>query len=792
MRFAVFMLCVCSAAGQSLYRIEPFAGTEYAGDGRAAIFAPLLQPQGMAVERDGSIVVADAADHRIRRITPAGIIHTVAGDGIAGFRGDGSPATGSRLQTPYGIAIGLTGELYIADLGNSRVRVISVDGMISTFAGGGEIAPADLPIRATEAKLVQPRNVAVDRTGAVYISDFGGNKVYRVTSDGMLSTIAGTGEKLSGPAGLAIDSNGSLLVADSGNHCIRKIVNGSMESITDSARNPLDFGAVTSIALDAAGRLHAAGGTRILVVTSAGTVGALETPADEVFIDASGRLLTAAYRQVRSYEGNTVKILAGSGSGGFAGDGSSPDEWRFQHPTGMIRDAAGTLYIADTANGRVRRIASDGSLSTVAAGLGYPGYFALDRSNLLYFSDSKTGTIHVIDRAGRLQVFSRGSGAKPFRSPTGMAFDARGDLFIADTGNNLIRKITPDGFVSNVAGGGSSEKDGFGLSLELKSPVGLAVSPEGEIWFTEATRLRKLTSDGRVSTISGVPLTEGKGIGFDSKNRLLVADAGGHRIIRVSQDGRWEPLAGSGDRGFSGETGMALQAMLDSPAHVWPEVDGAILIADTGNSRIRKTNPTTEASSEAKLGLFRILHAGTLKPGAVAPGQLVYIEYDQSPTSEIADLRFGSESAKVLAVHQSRVTAIVPSSVTPGVLEVSIIDSKGKSATGQAEIAALAPAIVGGIQNENGGSNTQDFPALRGTFVTVYVTGEGTSAEPGVVAEIGGITAATAAAERVQERPGLLKITLQVPSGYLPSGSQTLRLWVDGVKTIEDAIVVCQ
>ena len=237
---------------------------------------------------------------------------------------------------------------------------------------------------------------------------------------------------------------------------------------------------------------------------------------------------------------------------------------------------------------------------------------------------------------------------------------------------------------------------------------------------------------------------------------------------------------------------MALQAMLDSPAHVWPEVDGAILIADTGNSRIRKTNPTTEASSEAKLGLFRILHAGTLKPGAVAPGQLVYIEYDQSPTSEIAELRFGSESAKVLAVDQSRVTAIVPSSVTPGVLEVSIIDSKGKSATGQAEIAALAPAIVGGIQNENGGSNTQDFPALRGTFVTVYVTGEGTSAEPGVVAEIGGITAATAAAERVQERPGLLKITLQVPSGYLPSGSQTLRLWVDGVKTIEDAIVVCQ
>ena len=664
-RFAVFMLCVCSAAGQSLYRIEPFAGTEYAGDGRAAIFAPLLQPQGIAVERDGSIVVADAADHRIRRITPSGIIHTVAGDGIAGFRGEGSPATGSRLQTPYGIALGLNGELYIADLGNCRVRVISADGAISTFAGGGEIVPADMPIRATEAKLVQPRNVAVDRTGAVYISDFGGNKVYRVTSDGMLSAIAGTGEKLSGPAGLAIDSNSALLIADSGNHCIRKIMNGSMAAITDSAGNALDFGAVTSIALDAAGRVHAAGGTRISVVTSTGTVGAIETAADEVFIDPSGRLLTAAYRQVRSYAGGAMKILAGNGSGGFAGDGSSPEEWRFHHPTGMIRDAVGNLYIADTANGRVRRISTDGSLSTVAAGLGYPSYFALDRSNLLYFSDSKTGTIHMIDRAGRLQVFSRGSGAKPFRAPTGIAFDARGDLFVADTGNNVIRKITPDGFVSTVAGGGSSEKDGFALSLELKSPVGLAVSPEGEIWFTETTRLRKLTSDARVSTISGVLLTEGKGIGFDSKGRLLVSDAGGHRIIRVSQDGRWEPLAGSGDRGFSGETGMALQAMLDSPAHVWPEADGSILIADTGNSRIRKTNPTTEASSAVKLGSFRILHAGTLKPGAVAPGQLVYIEYEQAFPAEIAELRFGSATAKVLSVDPARITAIVPSSVTP-------------------------------------------------------------------------------------------------------------------------------
>jgi uncharacterized protein (TIGR03437 family) len=752
----------------------------------------LLQPQGLAVERDGSILVADAADHRVRRITPGGIIHTVAGDGIAGFRGDGWPATSSRLRTPYGVAVGPNREIYIADLGNGRVRVIAADGTISTFAGGGEVVPADLPVKAVDAKLAQPRNVVVDAAGIVYISDFGANRVYRVTSDGMLSTVAGAVEKLSGPAGLAIDSAGSLFIADSGNHCIRKIVNGAAEIVADKAGNPLDFGAVTSIAVDAAGRLHAAGGARVLIVTSAGTVGAIETAADEVFIDASGRLLTVAYRQVRSYVANAAKMLAGNGSGGFAGDGSSLEEWRFQHPAGMIRDAAGNLLIADTANGRIRRIATDGSLSTLVAGLGYPGYFALDRSNLLYFSDSKTGTIHRIDRAGRLQVFSRGSGSKPFRAPTGLAFDARGDLYVADTGNNLIRKIAPDGFVSTVAGGGSSDKDGFGLSLELKGPVGIAVSPEGEIWFSESTRLRKLASDGRITTVPGVPLVEGKGIGFDSQSRLLVADAGGHRIIRVSRDGTWEPLAGSGDRGFSGETGIALQAMFDSPAYAWPEMDGSILIADTGNSRIRKTNPTTEVSSEVKLGSFRILHPGTLKTGAVAPGQLVYIQCDQEPLPGALEVRFGSEAAKVLSVDRSRIAAIVPAAATPGSIEVTLGDSKGKWAVAPVEIAAVAPAIVGGIQNENGSPNTLDAPAVRGTFVTAFVTGEGNWAEPEVSAEVSGITAGIVSVARPVDQPGLLKITLQVPSGYLPSGSQSLRIWVNGVRTLEDAILVCQ
>ena len=195
MRFAALILCAYTACSQTLYRVEEFAGSNYAGDGKAAVYAPLVQPQGLAFERDGSIIVADAGDHRIRRILPNGLIQTVAGDGWAGFAGDGGPAGASRLQTPYGVAVAPTGDLYIADLGNGRIRKIGQDGQIATFAGGGDQLPStEVPVKAIEAKLQQPRNVAVDGNGIIYISDFGAHSIYRVTPDGMLLAICGTGE----------------------------------------------------------------------------------------------------------------------------------------------------------------------------------------------------------------------------------------------------------------------------------------------------------------------------------------------------------------------------------------------------------------------------------------------------------------------------------------------------------------------------------------------------------------------------------------------------------------------
>ncbi len=459
MRSLLLFLCASFAApSQTTYSLEEYVGTDFAGDGKPALLAPLLQPQGLAGDRDGSILVADAADNRVRRITPDGIIHTVTTD----------------LQAPYGVAVGPNREVYIADLGNRRIRLVTVDGAARTFASG---------------ELQQPRNVAVDANGVVYVSDFGADKVYRITPDGAMQPLA-AGE-LKGPAGLAVDASGAVFIADSGNNRVRKVINGQANTVLS------DFGIVTSIALDRTGRLYVAGGDRIAVVSTNGDISVINTPADEVGIDANGRILTVAYKQVRSYFATVTTILAGSRSGIFAGDGGPPSEWRFHRPEGLARDAAGNLYIADSGNGRVRKISTEGELSTVTA-VEQAAYFAFDMNNMLYVSDSKAGIVYKNDRSGKFQIFTRGSGAKPFRNPSGLGFDFMGDLFVADTGNNLIRKVTPDGIVSTVAGSGSSESDGFGLGLALKAPVGLAVALDGTVWFTEFGKLRKLSRDGRV------------------------------------------------------------------------------------------------------------------------------------------------------------------------------------------------------------------------------------------------------------------------------------------------------
>lgn len=264
----------------------------FSGDGGPATSAQLRQPQGVAADAAGNFYIADTENHRIRKVTTAGIINTVAGDGQAAFRGDGGPATAASLSYPNGVAVDASGNLYIADTGNQRVRKVTAGGVISTVAGTGYASYGGDGGPAVAAWLNTPVSVAVDSNGTIYIADQKNNRIRKVTTAGLISTVAGDGSygfggdggpavsaQLNQPASVAVDAGGNLYIADSDNHRIRR-------------------------------------------VTPAGII-------------------------------NTV---AGNGSYGFSGDGGPATAAQLFQPMGVAVDTGGNLYIADFWNHRIRKV----------------------------------------------------------------------------------------------------------------------------------------------------------------------------------------------------------------------------------------------------------------------------------------------------------------------------------------------------------------------------------------------------------------------------------------------------
>ena len=240
MRIAlVIPLLALTVNGQSPgYLISTVAGSGWIGDGGPATQAILRQPGGVAADAAGNIYIAETGGNRVRKMDRSGAITTLAGTGVAGFSGDGGPAAQAQLASPYGVAADILGNVYIADLGNARVRRVGLDGNITTVAGGGVLdpGPANEGMTGASMRLLAPRNLLADDQLNLYLSDFKGHRVFRLSAGGMLTTVAGTGApgysgdgggaaaaQLAFPAGLTRGFDGSLYIADSANHAVRRI-----------------------------------------------------------------------------------------------------------------------------------------------------------------------------------------------------------------------------------------------------------------------------------------------------------------------------------------------------------------------------------------------------------------------------------------------------------------------------------------------------------------------------------------------------------------------------------------
>lgn len=610
----IFLALVCAAAlwadgsARLSYRIDAVAGSPAPLDGGLAVNAQLGSIQGVAVDGTGALYLADTDRHRVRRVGANGAITTVAGSGEPGFSGDGGPAAAARLQFPYGLAVDAAGNLYIADLGNQRIRRVDAAGVITTIAGNGQAGDAPAGALATEAPLRTPRNVAVSPAGEVYFSEFEGHRV-RKLSGGRLVTVAGTGEAGSGesatsgaaqlnfPAGLAFDAAGALYIADTRNNRVRKVApDGAVSTVLGGVGTPLVN--PLAVAVDSAGAIYVADADPLVRVLKSGgrwanfagtgavglsgdgwaaTNARLVKPRDLAAV--GGRVYIADGTRVRMVDPEgTITSVAGDAFLHAVGDGGAATQALLVNPSATAVDAAGNLYIADAGTHRVRRVSPAGIVSTWA-GTGEPGYGP----------DPGPGT------ESRLNA------------PEGVAATLGGSVWIADTGNHRARLVDSAGRTGAGVGNGTAglAADGANWPLApLRNPAAACVSPAGAVYLVDTGNHRVLKAgSGAVFVAAGngaagfagdgaeaksAQLNQPRACAADAAGNLYIADTGNHRIRKVNAAGAIATVAGVGTAGADGDGAAATLAKLSSPQGVAVDGDGNLFIADTGNQRIRR------------------------------------------------------------------------------------------------------------------------------------------------------------------------------------------------------------
>ena len=613
---AILALAIATVAhGQNFPTvINTVAGGGFPPDNVAAT-ASEVNPNSVAVDGAGNLFIADAINNRIRKVDTSGNITTVAGSGIAAFVGDGGPATSAGLDLPRGVAIDSAGNLFIADADNNRIRKVDhATQVITTVAGGGGFFSSGDGGPAIGAGMF-PVGVAVDGAGNLFIADVGSNRIRKVDhATQIITTVAGGGSSpatcmgstdsigdgcaatsasLNNPFAVTVDSAGNLFVADSGHSRIRKV---------DQATQ-----IITTVAGGGSSPATCTGSTDSIGDGCAATSASLFNP-EGVAVDTTGNLFIADSSNSRIRKVNqatqVITTLAGNGNFRFFGDGGPAASAVLNFPTGPVVDSAGNLFIVDRENNRIRKVDTGGIINTVAG-----------NGARTFLGDGGAAT-----SAG-------------LQAPEGVTRDSAGNLFIADSRNDLIRKVDrATQIITTVAGGGSSPGTCTGstnsigdgcaaTSASVGGPFGVTVDSAGNLLIADlgnnairkvdhATQIITTVAGGgsSPSTCTGSTNSIGdgcsatsaslfipEGVAVDGAGNLFIADTFDNRIRKVDQATQIiTTVAGNGNSGFSGDGGPATSASLDLPSGVTVDGAGNLFIADRFNGVIRRVDHATQ------------------------------------------------------------------------------------------------------------------------------------------------------------------------------------------------------
>ncbi len=622
------------------------------GDGGQAVEASLLDPSWLLADGSGAVYVSTI--NRIRRIDGDGRISTVAGSGQPGFAGDGEQAALSELNGNAGMALDAEGNLYFADRGNHRVRRISRGGVISTIAGGDDVAAIVEGGTATSGRLQGPVDVAVAPDGTIYVAEFDGHRVLRLNLDGSVSVVAGTGTpgysgdrgpgpaaQINSPRALAVDAEGNLYIADWKNRAIRRVdTRGQIMTVAGLGTGRASGGAPAMIAglgppLDLA---LGPGGRLYVLQQNTFTVSVLRAPSpDDPVLACRGDPAAMAARPPFRPDGVAI-LMAGSAGRGYSGDGGPLEAARFLSAESFAIAPDGSIYVADTGNHRIRIVSPEGTVTTFA-GTGEPGFagdggpsqramlaapkaLLIDSAGNIYFADSGNFRIRRIDRCGIIESIA-GSGqpgeggdggpalAAEFRDATGLAIDAKGNLYVADPASDRVRIIAPDGTIATFAGtgqAGSGEDGGRAVDTPLDGPSDVAIGADGTVYIAEmrAQKIRAVAPDGTISTVAGPSYTvaiepaeveEGEEEGepatertvflenpisliVDSESRVYFAELTGGVVSAVVTGEAPRPVAGDpAGQGRSGDG--ALEVAIPAPLALDLDLAGNLYVLNT-------------------------------------------------------------------------------------------------------------------------------------------------------------------------------------------------------------------